>query len=422
MLQTIKKVPPKLLNLALLIMGYGSGQGTIFLAQTWLLATNELKLVALFGLHFTTATLAILIVEAGSITLLARKVASQSSVKLSSSIWQAYFGVSTFRFAIALAILGVCGIVLTFAPASPFTHHYVFAAAPALLVWSLNVSGVLDGLKLSGVTGVTTSVPSLFSGIALVLIPFFPSLDPGTTLGAAFSLGYFSAIALQLFALTAMKIEISWETPTRNDIVAAARDGFLLLGSQLPGQLYFRLQLQLCHIYLGADSTALFLYIKQIFVALAQLIWFIRRIEFPYLVRKVTRLPQKALPLILITQRGGTIFSLVVTIFILITGIVMSSNGEQVFREVGFLLAIFAPFIAINSMSLAFNQGLAALARFPALMVAMLITTAVGATLSTLLIGAFGVAGLLASDAIAEVASVAMLLVLLIRGERGKHG
>ena len=79
-----------MLNLVLLMSGFGLGQGSIFLAQTVLVANHEVSLLARFGTHFSFAMLGIITVEAGSLTVLARQanqlIRENSGEK---AVWQA---------------------------------------------------------------------------------------------------------------------------------------------------------------------------------------------------------------------------------------------------------------------------------------------------------------------------------------------
>ncbi len=48
----------------MLIGGFGLGQGSLFLAQTWLIARGDIVLLADFGICFSFATLGTMVVEA----------------------------------------------------------------------------------------------------------------------------------------------------------------------------------------------------------------------------------------------------------------------------------------------------------------------------------------------------------------------
>ena len=59
-------------NALLLIGSFGMGHGSLFLAQTWLLAKGELSFLGLFGASFALITLPPLPADWGGVVLLAR--------------------------------------------------------------------------------------------------------------------------------------------------------------------------------------------------------------------------------------------------------------------------------------------------------------------------------------------------------------
>src|ERR1700712_2315583 len=100
----------RFLNVGMLIAGYGFGQGSIFLTQTWLMARGKLHLLALFGTHFSFAMFGIILVEAGSLVTLARQTASMSGEDVSRDaherlMWQKFWEISVFRMGLALTVV-----------------------------------------------------------------------------------------------------------------------------------------------------------------------------------------------------------------------------------------------------------------------------------------------------------------------------
>src|SRR5690606_30479576 len=97
----------------------------------------------------------------------------------------------------------------------------------------------------------------------------------GAVLGAAFSAGYLLTVLVQLLALKLAGWGMRFENPRWAGIVSAGCDGLALLGGNLPGQAYFRVQLLISSAWLGPAPTALFIYVKQIVTAVIQLISFV---------------------------------------------------------------------------------------------------------------------------------------------------
>lgn len=329
----------KLANLALLVGGYGVGQGSIFLVQTWLIATGRLDLVAFLGLHLTTATLGLIVVDAGATTILARHVARIEEEQCSSDeVWLWYSSITVIRLAVASLIAGVILLMSRSAIFPPATVHFALASLPAFFIWAFNFAGVLDGRRKSGLSGATAALPNLVSVGALLLVSETGGADLGYCVGAALSIGQLCAVLLQLAFVTASGQRPALISPSGSDLKEAAVDGLAFLAATLPGQIYFRFQLQLSNAMLGTEATAFFMYIKQLFVAVAQLIGFIRRIEFPSLVVTLKRDTRFPLKLMLTSQKTGTIVALGLTLVLGFGGVFVYICAPEIFQRVGLIV------------------------------------------------------------------------------------
>ena len=274
--------------MALLIAGLGLGQGTIFIVQTVLVAAGEYGLLATFGTHYSFAILGIILVDAGASTILAREVARSSAEPMSrDDVWQIFWETSAIRLLVAL-LVGAVAAVYAFGFASDgFSRWYVALALPGLLCWAVNGVGLLDGLRLSGVSGITGSAAYVFTAIGLALAAHKPAETAGAILGGAFSLGYLVTLGAQWTALGRKGWIPRFRRPTRAGLARSLKDGSALLFQFVPGQINMRVQLVLSSVYLDAEMTALFIYAKQIVTAAMQIIGFVLRVEFPGLVEKL---------------------------------------------------------------------------------------------------------------------------------------
>jgi hypothetical protein len=383
-----------IINMVLLTGSFGVGQGSIFLVQTWLLATGDLHLLAQFGVHFSFATLAILIVEAGSLTVLARKVAlSVIEETEPGSIWQAYWETSLFRSAMCLALLLIAALYATTTD-NVFSQNYVLFALPAFVIWSFNAGGMLDGLKLSGMSGLTGAIAYVASAVALIFAIGKPDAQAGAILGLALSLGYLLTVALQFAAISVVGFAPTWFRPTRQGVVIAAREGTAMLFNMLPGQTFFRVQIALSGIFLGSSATALLLYARQITAAVSQLIGFLRRVEFPNLVQSLKASPRKPFSTIFRTQRVGTLVAGVASAALLLGGLATFVFAPTTdFSEAGLAVALFAPGVFTGAIYLTLSQGCLALARFRSVALATNLGMVAGIALSGVAPIWIGVAG-----------------------------
>lgn len=396
----------------MLVAGYGFGQGSIFLAQSWLLAKGQLELLALFGTHFAFAGFGIIVVEAGSLIILARHAASMERNEESvATMWRTFWELSVFRAVLALLVIAAGAAIAFTAAASPFTRAYALCAAPAFLFWALNAAGFLDGLRLSGISGVSGSLAYAASALALALAADADPATAGMVLGAAFSAGYLLTILVQFAALRVAGWGMRFERPRRAGILSAGRDGLALLGSNLPGQAYFRVQLLMSSAWLGAGPTALFVYVKQVVTAATQLAGFIRRVEFPALVQALAKGVDNPALTALRVQWRGTQFALALMLCLALAGLALWNMASLHLADVGQYMAGFSITIASGAVILALTQGLAALGRYNSLLVRAALSTAAGLAVSFMLVRQAGIYGFLIGD----LASAVVSLVLLYR-------
>nr|WP_314438953.1 hypothetical protein [uncultured Brevundimonas sp.] len=419
---SIRSSSPRLSNLILLIGGYGFGQGSIFLAQTWLISRGQLGLVADFGVNFYIATLAIMLVDFGSTTVLARETAAiqhartleQAVVTSATSLWSEFWAIFPSRAVMAVAVVaaGAISAVLT---GDAFARAYAVWAWPALAIWAFNATGLLDGLRLSGMNGVAGALPFVLSGVGLALVADRPPATAGAVLGAALSAGYLLAVAGQMLALRRAGHAPRWDRPTRSAVIQSARSGFAALLSTLPGQIYFRLQILLAGAFLGEAGVALFLYAKQIVIGFAQLIGFLRRIEFPDLVNRLKEPYGPILREIMAAQRLGTAIAASASFLVLVGGMVIWMTKTGPTAEAGLAAAMFAPVIVTSAILLSLTQALTAQGRYHWTATVMIASMLLASSLSLCLAFSRQVVGFAAADVIANLLTIGFASWVLTR-------
>jgi hypothetical protein len=411
----------RIFNVGLLVGGFGLGQGSIFVAQTWLVAQGELVLLAEFGTHFMVATLGTLFVDAGAITLLARHVAHLPGGQVSKAdISRFFWETSLFRLILAtFTILGGAAYALT--SSDEFSRSYMLSAAPGFLLWAANGAGMLDGLKLSGVSGVTGSITYVASALALALAEHASPAAAGAILGGAFSAGNLATVAIQWAVLGRHGLRPQSPTLTRSGFARAAKDGFAMLGGMLPGQLYFRFQLLLSTTLLGAAPTALLLYARQIISGITQVIGFVLRVEFPGLVQVCARTDKLGFATIFGAQKTAAFLALGLTTAVLGAGFFMTFAQQENFSKVGLLMIAFSPTILTISTMWIVAQALAALSRYTALAVILTVFHVIGMVVSYLTVTRYGVYAFVIGDLAAHATGL-LLLCLFLRDQAQRAG
>ena len=219
----------RLANVALLIGGYGLGQGAIFAVQTWLVARGAFDLLSTFGTHFSFAMLSIFLIDAGSTTTLARQIATLANERADEEIWPLFWATVVVRAGVALAI-AMAAIVYALAFSSDlFSRYYLLSILPGLAVWTGNAVGLLDGLRLSGLSGITGSLAFATSALGLAFAVNMPPEMAGSVLGGAFSVGYVLTVIAQWAALRRFGRRVCLRRPGAAGIRRALLDGTALL-------------------------------------------------------------------------------------------------------------------------------------------------------------------------------------------------
>jgi hypothetical protein len=371
----------KWMNAALLIGGYAVGQGSIFAVQTLLLASDRLDLLAAFGTAFSFAILGSLLIDFGGLTALARETARAEG--RAERIWRHYWAVTACRLMVAaVVVVAVAGYAALAGDA--FLAAYALWALPAAVIWALNAAGMLDGLRLGGVNGVVGAAPYLSSAVALVVAMHVSPGVGGALLGGALSGGYAVALIGQYVALRRAGHAPRFVRPTVVEVATAGREaGAVLLGT-LPGQLYFRYQLLLANIVLGPAGTALFVYAKQIATAAAQVVGFLRRVEFPDLVLRLAEARGDAVRVALEAQRAGTRLGAAAAAVMIIAGLAGHFWLPGPLGDAATAVAMFGPTVLAGAFSTTLLQALLASRRYAAAAAIMATSVGAGVAIGTL--------------------------------------
>lgn len=406
----------RLVNLGMLIGGFGLGQGSIFLVQTFLVAKGETGLLALFGTHFSFAILGIVAVEAGSLTILSAQIARQLQAGGDGlSVWRCYWETTVFRLTIASLLVVSGAVVLGTVTLSDFSRAYLSFSLPAMLLWAFNGAGFLDGLQKSGISGLTGSVAYVASAVALFFSRDAEAASAGAWTGAAFSIGYALTIVVQFAALAASGWKPHWTRPTRAGIRQAFVEEGSMLAGLLPGQLYFRAQLAIAALFLGKDATAILVYAKQIVGAASQIAGFARRVEFPRLVQAVAIDPALGIASTLRIQRSSLAIALGFAVLILAAAVVVMARASGFAVAAWSFLAVFCVTVLSESVGQTLVQGLFARNRYHGAAIARITAVALAVVFGYLSVGMFGVEVFVLSDILSHAVVIALSYWLLNR-------
>ena len=414
---------PHIINIGLLIAGLGVGQGAIFVVQTWLVASGQYELLSWFGTHYSFAILGIILTDGGASTILAREMSRLSGGHgTSEQFWRIFCETVAFRLLMA-AMIAIAAIVyaVTFA-SDDFSRFYLLCALPGWLFWAGNAGGLLDGLKLTGISGIIGSLAYASSAIGLALAPNASPVMAGSILGGAFSGGYLLTVLAQWTVLRRYGWKPRIRKVTASGLFVAFRNGGAMLFQLLPGQIVLRVQLALSAAYLGPETTAVFTYVRQIVTALNMVLGIVLRVDFPGLVQKVSRTKAQSLRGILGAQKTTLYCAVAFSAGAIIVSSLSFIMPQSRFSAAATTLLTFSPTIFTSTFSLMMIQAMIALGAYAPVAKISAISAAVGIAISCLLVTTVDLYALVAGELATHIIVFALAYNDTLRSRRPFEG
>jgi O-antigen/teichoic acid export membrane protein len=401
---------PRIMNIGLLIAGLGLGQGTIFAVQTWLVTKGSFELLSMFATHYSLAIFGIILVDGGSSAIITRHLARLSGGhEDTEDFWRTVGSTMAFRLLVAVLVSTCAATYVACVPNDGFSRFYVLFGVPGLLLWAGNGVGLLDGLKLSGLSGITGSAAYAASAVGLALAPDASPEIAGSILGGAFTIGYLVTVAAQWAVLRSYGWAPRFRRVTLAGFRRSCRDGIAMVIQAVPGQIILRVQLVLSMTYLGAETTALFAYVKQLIAMASMIIAIILRVEFPGFVQILSRSKERSLRLVLTGQRMALYCAFALTI----GGAIVSALGLMIpqhrISAAAMTLLTFSPSILTISLTLMMVQALVALGAYGAVARGTAIGAALGAVFSALFVRILDIYALLFGEMVFHLACLLLM-------------
>jgi O-antigen/teichoic acid export membrane protein len=416
-------------NLTLLVGSYAAGQGSLFVSQTWLITTQQHVRLTEFGISFFAATLFLIIVDFGSTSYIARDVLSarpaNSILKARDctidsntdcAIRKAFWHVTPIRLTAAI-ILSIASIFYG-REAGGFIGMYLMASTGGILAWSFNALGILDGLRKSGLSGISSAILFVTSAAALALTANHDPETAGFTMGIALSVSCIASVLFQICFTRMSGARLRISRVSRHGLIDALANSGSSMLTLIPGQLYYRFQLAICAAYLPPVSMAMFLYVKQIVIALVQLVGFIRRVEFANTVSLLEEGRTPTIKAAFLAQWVGTAAAALGAFGAAAFGAILHVLGPDSLRSAGTALMVFAPTVLTSALSLACTQACMAMRRFRLAAGISVGSVVVGALASISFAPPLGLPGIALSDVAAATATMAAFAFFLKRQTR----
>lgn len=403
----------RIMNFAGLLIGFGLGQGSLFAAQTWLLATGNIEFMGRFSFIFTMVILAFQAIDLGGLVILPRHVGAPDH---KHNLPTFYWSFVTVRV-ISAVFLAICAGIWWMLDQTSFDSNYTAAAAVGLVAFSINPGGILDGHNKSGWTGATWALPFIASTVALPLSVNLPLQQAGIVLGAAMSAGAILAVAAQFIVLRSFKLEVRWCQPSLTAMREGAHEAALYMIGWLPGQVYFRGQIAIAMVLLGPSQAALFIYAKQLIMSATRFLYFARRVEYPNLVKQLAdgqHLVYKVLTIQRISLSMGVVGMLAFAAF----GVLLHIFVPENLQGAGLVIALFSPIILTASVNATFMQACYALKRTDVSAWLGVSIAVLGLGLQWLFVPHIGMAGIALAEGLCQLIGV-LVTVLALSGKIG---
>lgn len=259
-----------------LASGLVIGQGAFLGAQVYLAAHEQYQLVAEVGIAVGIVSLFQWLADFGGIFLLPKALSKKKpSVELLHFL--------AARLALALILSGVIYHCRHFLPVSELGHEILASAGIAVLIWSANLSGLLDYAGKNSAAGPASGLCWLFVSVTVV-VSFYSSgeLD-GREIGIAYLLGLLSTILIQYCTMSGMiqhSADVRFFDWSTSKFVSHGLDMLTYTATYFAGQVYGRTVPVLLDVTVGGQITGMYLLARSGLGAVSQLVSVSRRVEF----------------------------------------------------------------------------------------------------------------------------------------------
>jgi hypothetical protein len=405
------------INFVGLVAAYGLGQGSVFLAQTWLLGTGEQRLLDTFSVCITGVVLAFYIVDWSSpVTLVSGMLNSRYAAYSNVLFWSC----SVVRLAVC-AMLTLAAILSTYFLAdAQYIRFYAFGAGVGIIATAFNGIGVLDGLRLSRWSGLFSAFPFVASAATIPFVVHLSHEVAAFWLGLAFSAGSVLSVAGQHLVISRAGTKLVPISVRRKWILRSFKEGGAFLLGWLPGQIFYRSQVLFCASLVVGTSVGEFLYAKQIIVGVSQLLFFLRRVEFPDLIDSSRKVRVRVRD-VLLYQKASTASAVAATLLSAILALLALAVAPPQFKQATWLVLAMIPTLLTNHVSSAMAQGGLAQRRYNSTASANIISIGIiGIALSWFAAKEWGVYGLIFVEPLTHILNALLMIYIIYSSNRSR--
>lgn len=266
---SLKKEKRSLFSALSLLLAFVLGQGSIFLVSSYFLYLGKNAEVAELGLSTSMYSLAAWIADLGGVYYLSAYIKRRERAKIRAFLLGRYV-------CVFLLGMGVVGLHVFELLPSQVDAHIVMGLA-LVTISSCGLAGVYDGLKKTSSIAIYSSLPWVLSSASVLVLNDSFGYAISEIVGFCFVLGnavYVAKSSYLGFRLKLYKVSCSYES-----VVQEIRCALSYLLSYMAGQLYGRTLLVAGAQLLDQRMAAIFVYSRQVYNAISQVVIFLRRAE-----------------------------------------------------------------------------------------------------------------------------------------------
>lgn len=265
-------------HILLLLSGFLIGQGGMFLAQTYIISLQEFEIVAVLGIGLGLLSLLQWISDGGGVFLLSRQFSEPDFFEIFSSFIIA-------RIIIGLSLYFLLSYTVYLLELDQQITSILNTGWIVVVIWSLNITGILDYTKKNELAGPVSGLCWLFSAIASVLL--YESDFFGLYVGLFYITGLFVTVMVQWYVAGKSELLNDIEMPKIEIIITQIKLIISYNSAYISAQGYARIIPILIDKVFDTKLSGIYIYAKNISNMISQLIFFSRRVEFHELVTYV---------------------------------------------------------------------------------------------------------------------------------------
>lgn len=268
----------KLKKTVLIGSGFVIGQGSMFLAQTYLLLNGDLTSLANIGIALGLLSLIQWGTDAGGVFILPKYVEDKNFNVIFSCFLLS-------RLIIGFSLFFLISLLLTLIK-SPIVVNEIFSKGWLVaIIWSFNISGILDYYGLNKLADPLSGLCWLLSSLYIII----PGVDFKDT-GIFFSLGLFLTTIIQLIIFNRYKKNINLFADIKlNDFSHHFKSAFFYTITYSVSQIYARLIPIALSKLVDSTTAGVYIYVKNIINLTSQVILFSRRAEYSSVIKLIDK-------------------------------------------------------------------------------------------------------------------------------------